>query len=135
METCNQIKIGPNSLLGQVLNVPLTLRIITPGAPIKSAEVNKDDFSDIEEEPIFQTNDNKSIVIYPNPAKQNFKIKTIGQSIIYSYELINSMGISVKIGYCSNPETLIDISSISSGIYIVKIFTSDEVVNKKLIVE
>jgi PKD repeat protein len=135
MEACNQIKIEPNSVLGQTLNVPLTLRIITPGSSIKSAKVNSNDGTDIQEETASTTTEPEDVSIYPNPARLFFSIITSGKSTLKSYQLFNNVGNCIKTGNCGGSETLVDISSFSPGIYLIKVFTMDNSYNSKLIIE
>jgi PKD repeat protein len=135
MEACNQIKIGPNSILGQTLGVPLTLRIITNGSVIKSAKANKDDSYSELEEPTALNNENNDVLIYPNPASRLFTIKVTGKNILKSYELFNNVGNCVKKENCNGSENHVDISTLPSGVYLVKVLTQDKLVNTKIIIE
>lgn len=60
-------------------------------------------------------------ILYPNPAKNLLKIKKIDQLLISSIEIYNMVG-QLVIAIPSEVET-IDISSLSSGNYLVKIHT------------
>ena len=72
--------------------------------------------------------------IYPNPASQTVTIK-LNRDIELSLEIINSHGQIVrKIASIQKIET-IDISSLSGGTYIVRLFNKDIVLVKKLVIK
>lgn len=61
---------------------------------------------------------NSSISIYPNPASQILNIEAEGFS---SYEIVNMMGQTVQTGILSNGETQVNVSTLSNGIYMVRL--------------
>lgn len=70
-------------------------------------------------------NDNEiakeDFMLYPNPASDIFTIKMNLLSEEYKYEIHTVMGTKVKSGVITSDEQLIDISSLSNGIYLIKI--------------
>lgn len=82
---------------------------------------------------------NKSISMYPNPAKSNVDIiinTTIGNT--YEIELLNSLGQSIskikETRFNARAQQSLDVSKFGTGLYFVKIKVGDQVVTKKLIV-
>lgn len=65
----------------------------------------------------------QELKLYPNPA--NDKIFIIGNDEFISYEIFNLSGKRLLNSSNSKPKTGIDISSLSKGLYIVKIETSE----------
>jgi len=70
-------------------------------------------------------------VIYPNPAKESLKIKT--KENIDKIEIYSSLG--QKVYSKSSKINEINTSSLTSGVYLVKIHSNNKVANKKLIIE
>ncbi len=68
-----------------------------------------------------------SIVMFPNPATCIFNIQT--QKEIFRTDIFDINGRLVK----TSIKTEIDISNLSNGIYIIKAYTNDEVIQSKLI--
>ena len=79
-------------------------------------------------------NDNSpnSFSIYPNPAKGQFVNIDSGQAGILQVTIFNILGNKVFQKGISNK--LLDISSISRGIYLMKIYQNNTSVTKKLII-
>jgi hypothetical protein len=73
-----------------------------------------------------------SIIIYPNPTTKNLTIETQQKATI---EILNIEGQIIKTLKSEEKETTIDLSSISSGIYIIKAKTEKGIVVKKFIKE
>lgn len=72
--------------------------------------------------------------LFPNPAFETVTVK-LGADIDISLEIINTQGLIVrKIAAIQQLET-IDISSLMSGTYVVRLVNNDIVAVKKLIVE
>ncbi len=72
----------------------------------------------------------KSIMVYPNPASFNLTIVTPETSVI---EISNIEGQIVKILKIKDCKIDIDISDLSSGVYIIKAMTDKEITTKKFI--
>jgi hypothetical protein len=68
------------------------------------------------------------ILIYPNPTKDILNIKTTKN--INRFSLFNELGVEFVI---ENPTSQIDLSSLSKGIYIVKINIDENTIIKKII--
>ncbi|HBN05478.1 MAG TPA: hypothetical protein DD434_06775 [Bacteroidales bacterium] len=85
----------------------------------------KNTFSNLDSE--------NTIKVYPNPAKDNVTIKSI--NTIDKVEIYSIVGLKVLVYNIVNKEANINISSLSKGTYLFKIFTSEGVEIKKLIVE
>ena len=72
---------------------------------------------------IMQINDNGEVSLYPNPVKKDLFIKTPSEkSVIKIYSLQGSLLKTVP-AYQSNNQ--IDVSTLQSGVYLVKISGSD----------
>ena len=72
---------------------------------------------------IMQINDNGEVSLYPNPVKNDLYIKTPSEkSVIKIYSLQGSLLKTIS-AYQSNDQ--IDVSTLMSGVYLVKISGSD----------
>ena len=78
--------------------------------------------------------ENLNIIVYPNPAKDNITIKTnqLNGGNLYIYDI---MGRELTGKQINNDETIVDISSLNSGIYILKAISKDNKIvgNRKFI--
>lgn len=74
---------------------------------------------------------NNSITIYPNPTNSDLNIKS--ETIINSIEIFNSLGHRVYQEYINSKEKLIDISSLSNGVYLIRFNTDNGYIKKKFI--
>ncbi|MDR1005569.1 MAG: T9SS type A sorting domain-containing protein [Bacteroidales bacterium] len=72
------------------------------------------------------------ISLYPNPAHNNIEI--VSPNEINMIEIYNVMGQKVYQIAVGSVKTNIDISALKKGNYIVKIYTNEEAISKKLIV-
>lgn len=70
--------------------------------------------------------------IFPNPTAHNFSVKVPVKSKVYMY---NALGKLVKNTQVSTSMSIIDISDLASGIYLVNIINEKNKVVKKLIIE
>jgi len=85
--------------------------------------INKPDFSN-------------EIKLYPNPAKQVITIENSSQSSISSIIIRSLVGKEVLVSPLINNTTTIDISSLSSGLYIINLFDNSTLVGiKQLIIK
>lgn len=83
----------------------------------------------IHEEPKYASN---GILIYPNPTSTSLSVEGIGN--ISNISIINSLGIEVLSQNEVSGKAQIDVSSLSNGLYIVKIHTATKDVVKSIIV-
>jgi lysyl endopeptidase len=74
--------------------------------------------------------DANSIVMYPNPAKDQVTILASGLEID-KIELVNLAGQTIKTVNSSNT---VNTSDLSAGVYLVKIYAADSVVTKQLVI-
>ena len=74
----------------------------------------------------------KTILIYPNPATDNLTIETPQNAKI---EILNTAGQIIKTMYTADKQICIDISNLSSGVYIIKVKTEKGVVVEQFIKE
>lgn len=74
--------------------------------------------------------DNIKLVVYPNPVDVFVRIKPINNITLSRFEISNSLGQIVKMGEYQNQ---IDVSSLSSGIYCLRIFSDTSSRATKLI--
>ena len=75
-----------------------------------------------------------SVIIYPNPTSNLLNIKS--DTPIYSFELYDALGklIQNKTEMFSTENT-VDVSSLTRGIYFVRLHTTNGVVEHKVIVD
>jgi len=74
-----------------------------------------------------------SITLYPNPANNQVNISS--ENIINSIEIFNFLGQSVYKTNVKSREKIIDINSLSKGVYIIGVSTDMGYIRKKLIKE
>jgi len=74
----------------------------------------------------------KNILVYPNPSNSIITIQNNSGQTIQSISMYNMVGTKVKV--FKNPESRINISNLTSGIYFLQLKTDIGVANKKLIV-
>ena len=74
---------------------------------------------------------NNSLQIYPNPAKDILRLKS-KSALIKTIEIYNVLGQKV---YQSNYKENIDISNLSSGLYIIKAIGNNSIALEKLIIQ
>ncbi len=72
-----------------------------------------------------------SITLYPNPANSNVNISS--ENVINSIEIFNSLGQSVYKSNVKSREKVIDINSLSKGVYVIGVNTEKGYIKKKLI--
>jgi len=76
-------------------------------------------------------NDELEIIAYPNPANNVLQFD-FGNAIVNKVELLDVDG---KVALTSiGHATSIDIESIANGVYVVKIYTTSDIINKKILV-
>ncbi|WP_066218664.1 T9SS type A sorting domain-containing protein [Formosa haliotis] len=79
-----------------------------------------------------ETHLEKVIELYPNPVIENvLRIKTNSNVEIQELQFYNVLGKEVK--QISNPSDYIDLSHISAGMYVIKIYTSEGELSKRII--
>ena len=98
-----------------IMNNPIFGQAIFQNFPLKTTEF-----------------DLEKIAVYPNPTKARININA-NQLLISKIQIINSFGQNVMT--MSNNFEVLDISNLSSGIYILKIDTELGMINKKIIKE
>lgn len=74
------------------------------------------------------------IMIYPNPSKGKFGIKSAELSVDYRVEIYNMMGEKVYMGYGPRTNKTIDISSQPNGVYFLYLKSEEGSTAKKIIV-
>ncbi len=72
------------------------------------------------------------IKIYPNPANSNFVVNSSEK--IDKIEVVNLQGKICKTSKIVNQNKKIDVSTLPSGVYIVKIFTDTEIYSNKILI-
>jgi len=81
---------------------------------------------------VFENNVTNSISIYPNPSSNNLYIEIPQKAEI---EILNVQGQIIKIINTAEKQTTIDVSNLSSGVYIIKAKTEKGVAVKKFMKE
>jgi hypothetical protein len=75
-----------------------------------------------------------SIVIYPNPASDLLNIKS--DTPIYGFELYDALGrLVLSKTEMFNNESVIDVSSLTRGLYFIKLHTINSVAEHKVLIE
>ena len=75
-------------------------------------------------------------MIYPNPANKMTLVKTEGKTAIFKTVVLDLTGKIVKdYSKSIDSEQAIDVSGLKKGIYVVQIFTGNERITKKLLVQ
>jgi len=84
---------------------------------------------------VLNKKDDVKMRISPNPAMDNFAITLDGfdRSQDYSFEVLSLDGKGLLKGHISDPKTFIDISSLSKGIYLVKVNTRSKISVTRLV--
>jgi uncharacterized repeat protein (TIGR03803 family) len=77
-----------------------------------------------------EINKDQGIAVYPNPASDNFIIEAPQNATI---EISNIEGKVIKTILNENIKTIIDLGSLSSGVYFIKVMTNKGITVKKLI--
>ncbi|HLP64433.1 ELWxxDGT repeat protein [Flavobacterium sp.] len=83
--------------------------------------------------PDFSSETINKIIVYPNPAKNNFSVKVNNDEAIISLKLFDLFG--KKIDLIQKSDSNFDISNLSSGIYIITVVTNKSSYNSKLIIK
>jgi len=79
-----------------------------------------------------EISNNSLLYTYPNPVTNYFTIKTVQKSVI---DILNISGQIIKSIYSNSNETKVDLTDISSGVYIVRVKTDKGFEIKKFIKE
>lgn len=77
----------------------------------------------------------EAFLLYPNPSSGNVHIKSTNQKPITEITLVNSLGQKIYNESFNSPEVQLDLNSLTSGMYLVKINSDGVRINKKLIVK
>ncbi|HRE78129.1 MAG TPA: T9SS type A sorting domain-containing protein [Flavobacterium sp.] len=75
----------------------------------------------------------EDFILYPNPTKDIFTIMSNSLSAENKYEIHTVMGRKVKSGTITSDEQIIDISSLSNGVYLIKIIGNNTSKIRRLI--
>ena len=79
----------------------------------------------------FTNNLNSKLLIYPNPSTNRIKVNIINNEEITTVKLFDLLGEEVL---SSENKSEYDISGITNGIYIIKVFTNESDYNSKIII-
>jgi len=81
------------------------------------------------------TNNNYNIEVFPNPAKDIIRVHNYNDIIIHQIEIYDITGRLRKSVHNIMPQqNLIHLSPLSSGVYVMRIYTDQGVINKKIII-
>jgi len=78
-------------------------------------------------------NDAYSVIVFPNPTTDIVRIHHYNNTQIDKIEIYDIIGRLLDSHYSVSNQTVIDLKNFNSGVYIIKIYTSYGVVNKKII--
>jgi uncharacterized protein (TIGR02145 family) len=84
--------------------------------------------------PPVDSNAEREIVLFPNPATTQISLRVKGFGLPSHFELINSLGQILQQKNIIDALTIINISRFSNGVYYVKVYFNNESVSKKLII-
>ncbi len=73
--------------------------------------------------------------IYPNPAANEITIAFSGNTKSNTYRIFNVLGVQVKTGVLKGAQTIVDISGLQRGLYLVNVEVGDRMATRKLVVE
>jgi hypothetical protein len=114
----------------------------TIGTMLRNIDAVKNTFinNDFPEGTPLSVNDNKmedfdKVILYPNPANKQVEIILNSDDKITKIEILDINGHIINSIKVSNNNNIVDISSFSSGTYLVKVYTGNEYEIKKLIVQ
>lgn len=79
------------------------------------------------------TDNGVEVNIYPNPARNYFTVNS--ESNIQQVEIYNQVGQLTKQLKTTNQQLNVSVSDFISGIYFVKIFSSNQIITRKLVIE
>lgn len=85
-------------------------------------------YTNIQKNPL----ENK-IDIYPNPFSDNINILTGTQSLPINYQILNLNSQEISSGTLVQQNQQLNLSSIKNGLYFIKFYTNEKVINKKII--
>lgn len=74
----------------------------------------------------------KKVSVYPNPTKSNINVST--PASVHSYSILDFKGSEVLSGATTMPNTLIDLSGLAKGAYIVRLLGNPEILTTRVIV-
>ena len=80
--------------------------------------------------------ENKSMTIFPNPAKNNITIITNNNDVISTVQVFNTQGkeVSVQVNLISDKnERVISLDNLSQGVYLINCVTQNGTIRKKFI--
>ena len=72
---------------------------------------------------------NSKLSVYPNPAKDSFTVEGEG---LQSVEVYNMVGQKVYSTLCEGHSTVINLNGVETGIYMVKVYTTDGEISRKI---
>ncbi|MGY6562705.1 MAG: endonuclease [Luteibaculaceae bacterium] len=80
---------------------------------------------------------NPKIKLYPNPAKDYFVLKTINRAHFTDaqYTIYNLSGQVLLEGRLEHSESVINSTKLASGVYFIRIFNSEAILHKKIIID
>ncbi|MBJ6367873.1 S8 family serine peptidase [Snuella sp. CAU 1569] len=77
--------------------------------------------------------DSDNLLIYPNPVEASLFVKTASDNFPITINLFDILGKQVLQSTLSDPEDVLDVSTLANGIYIVSVFAADITKTFKLI--
>ncbi len=87
----------------------------------------------VENSSIKNENYFSKIEVYPNPATDYFIINSDTEN--YSLEIISTDGITIKLFEIKGYSSIIDVKTLTSGIYYLRIFNDSKTIYKKLVIQ
>ncbi len=86
---------------------------------------------------INEFSNNTMITVYPNPVTDKLQIEVPQKSvlIVIDIEILNIEGQTIKTIFSNSKSATVDLTGLSSGVYIVRVKTAKEIITKKFIKE
>lgn len=135
----NSIRLLPNTNLkgGHYYIAPLNCSEISKSLQIPNLETTENSYEGVDDSssiPANQlTNQDESIIIYPNPTDGNITIDLKQLTDISKITLTNNLGIDLLTKTVNEPITSLNLSEFPVGLYFIKIQLGEKVIIKKVV--
>ena len=136
----NQTDSEGITLFEEVMHGTYDITVSKPGchtAVVEDIYLNQDSTINVELKIFYvdveENQESNSIKIFPSPATNQLNIQS--EEIIEEIRLINQLGQLIYSTKLNQLRTMIDISNLNSGIYVIKINTNNRISLRKIIID